>query len=73
MKKMTRRGVLGAASAVWATTVLGKPAKAAAEFDFKLGVNTPDSHPLTIRLVEASKAIAAQSGGRLNIAVFSNS
>jgi TRAP-type transport system periplasmic protein len=73
MKKMTRRGVLGAASAAWATTVLGKPAKAAAEFDFKLGVNTPDSHPLTIRLVEASKAIASQSGGRLNIAVFSNS
>src|SRR6201989_1214203 len=72
MKKMTRRGVLGAGSAAWATTVLGKPAKAAAEFDFKLGVNTPDSHPLTIRLVEASKAIATPSGGRLNITVFSN-
>src|ERR1700754_4721798 len=73
MKKMTRRGVLGAASAAWATTVLGKPAKAAAEFDFKLGVNTPDSHPLTISLVEASKAIATQSAGRLSISVFTNS
>src|SRR6201990_1811670 len=73
MKKMTRRGVLGAASAAWATTVLGKPAQAPAQFAFKLGVNTPDSHPLTIRVVEASKAIATQSGGRLNIAVFSNS
>jgi len=43
--KMTRRGMLGAASAAWATTILGKPASAAAEFEFKLGVNTPDAHP----------------------------
>src|SRR6201996_1993265 len=71
--KLTRRAVLGTASAAWATTILRQPARAAAEFEFKLGVNTPDSHPLTIRLVEASKAIATQSGGRLNIAVFSNS
>ena len=71
--KLTRRAVLGTASAAWATTILGQPARAAAEFEFKLGVNTPDSHPLTIRLVEASKAISTQSGGRLNITVFSNS
>lgn len=59
--KMTRRGLLGAASAAWATGMLGKPASAAAEFEFKLGVNTPDTHPLTIRLVEAARAIGAQS------------
>ena len=45
MKNMTRRGLLGAASVAWATTFLGKPARAAAEFEFKLGVNTPDTHP----------------------------
>ena len=71
--KMTRRGVLATASAGLATTILGKKARAAAEFDFKLGVNTPESHPLTIRLVEAAKAAGAQSGGRLNITVFPNS
>jgi TRAP-type transport system periplasmic protein len=71
--KLSRRAVIGTASAAWATTMLGRPARAAADFDFKLGVNTPDSHPLTIRLVEAAKAIAAQSAGRLNITVFSNS
>jgi len=70
---LTRRGLLGAASAALAITALGKPARAAAEFDFKLGVNTPESHPLTIRLNEAAKAIGAQSGGRLNVTVFSNS
>src|ERR1700724_3985353 len=37
--KLTRRGLLGAASATWATAILGQPAKAAAaEVDFKLGV-----------------------------------
>src|ERR1700730_5947368 len=39
-KKMTitRRGLLGAASAAWATTVVSRSASAAAEFEFKLGV-----------------------------------
>ena len=65
--------MLGAASAAWATTVLSKPASAAAEFEFKLGVNTPDTHPLTLRLIEAARAIGAQSSGRLNVTVFPNS
>src|SRR6202012_370536 len=46
---------------------------AAAEFEFKLGVNTPDAHPLTVRLVEAARAIRTQSSGRLNVTVFPNS
>ena len=71
--KLTRRSLLGAASATATTALLGSRAKAAAEFDFKLGVNTPESHPLTIRLNEAAKAIGAQSGGRLAVTVFSNS
>lgn len=71
--KITRRGLFGAASGALATTVLSKPAGAAAEFEFKLGVNTPDSHPLTVRLIEAARAIGAQSSGRLNVTVFPNS
>jgi TRAP-type transport system periplasmic protein len=72
---LTRRSLLGAASAIGATAILGHPAKAAAaaEFDFKLGVNTPETHPLTIRLNETAKAIGAQSNGRLTVTVFSNS
>ena len=35
------QGLLRSASATWATTILSKPASAAAEFEFKLGVNTP--------------------------------
>jgi TRAP-type transport system periplasmic protein len=70
---ITRRGLLGAASAAWATTVFTKSASAAAEFEFKLGVNTPDAHPLTVRLTEAARAIGSQSSGRLNVTVFPNS
>ncbi|WP_343206187.1 TRAP transporter substrate-binding protein [Bradyrhizobium sp. OHSU_III] len=72
-KIMTRRSVLGAGSGAVAATMFGKRAIAAAEFDFKLGVDTPETHPLTIRLVEAAKAVAERSSGRLNITVFPNS
>jgi tripartite ATP-independent transporter DctP family solute receptor len=71
--KITRRDLLKSASAASAATLLGGPAGAAAEFEFKLGANTPDSHPLTLRLIEAARAIGAQSSGRLNITVFPNS
>jgi TRAP-type transport system periplasmic protein len=71
--KMTRRRLLGAASGVAASTLLGTRARAAAEFEFKLGTNTPEDHPLSLRAVEAAKEIASQSKGRLNISVFPNS
>ncbi|WP_246801668.1 TRAP transporter substrate-binding protein [Bradyrhizobium genosp. L] len=71
--KMTRRGLLAGGSGAVAATMFGKRVLAAAEFDFKLGVDTPETHPLTIRLVEAAKAVAAQSSGRVNITVFPNS
>ncbi|MEA2921597.1 MAG: hypothetical protein QOF07_1560 [Bradyrhizobium sp.] len=71
--KITRRDLLKSASAASAATLLGRPAGAAAEFEFKLGANTPDSHPLTLRLIEAARAIGVQSSGRLNITVFPNS
>jgi TRAP-type transport system periplasmic protein len=71
--RITRRNLLAAASAAWATTIASRPANAAAEFEFKLGVNTPENHPLTIRLAEAAKAVGVQSSGRLNVTVFPNS
>ncbi len=73
MKKMTRRALLGSASAVCAAAILTRPANAAADFEFKLGVNTPDTHPLTIRLTEAAREAAARSAGRLAVTVFANS
>ena len=71
--QITRRNLLGGVSAAAWVATSGKPACAAAEFEFKLGVNTPDTHPLTVRLIEAARAIGAQSSGRLNVTVFPNS
>ena len=71
--KITRRGLLKSASAAGAATFLGRSASGAAEFEFKLGVNTADTHPLTLRLIEAARAIGAQSSGRLSVTVFPNS
>ncbi|MES5483379.1 TRAP transporter substrate-binding protein [Bradyrhizobium sp. INPA03-11B] len=70
---VTRRRVLGTGTVAVAATMFGEPVLAAAEFDFKLGVNTPETHPLTIRLAEAAKLVGTQSSGRLNITVFANS
>jgi TRAP-type transport system periplasmic protein len=70
---ISRRRLLAGASAIWASSKLTRRAKAAADFEFKLGVNTPDTHPLTVRLTEAAKDIAARSAGRLVVAVFANS
>src|ERR1700704_135511 len=69
----TRRNFVAGAAGICAATVLTRRAMAAAEFEFKLGVNTPDTHPLTLRLIEAAKSIGVQSSGRLNITVFPNS
>src|ERR1700754_2440044 len=70
---ISRRKLVATASGVWATSVLTRRAMAAAEFEFKLGVNTPDTHPLTVRLAEAARAIGEQSSGRLSVTVFANS
>jgi TRAP-type transport system periplasmic protein len=70
--KITRRKLLGSAAAAYVVTTASQ-AGAAAEFEFKLGVNTPDAHPLTVRLLEAARAIGTQSSGRLNVTVFPNS
>src|SRR6195952_2124198 len=70
---VSRRKLIATASGMCAASVLPRRAMAAADFEFKLGVNTPDTHPLTLRLIEAATAIGAQSSGRLNVTVFSNS
>ncbi len=65
---LIRRGVPGGAS----VAILDKRVEAAAEFDFKLGVNTPETHPLSIRPAEAAREIGSRSSGRLDVTVFPN-
>jgi TRAP-type C4-dicarboxylate transport system substrate-binding protein len=67
---ISRRKLIAVA---FGASILTRRAMPAAEFEFKLGVNTPDTHPLTLRLIEAAKAIGVQSSRRLNVTVFPNS
>ena len=67
---LRRRTVLTAGAA---SALLGRTARSEAAFDFKIGFDNPDTHPMSIRLAEAAKAILDQSGGRLNLRVFPNS
>ncbi len=67
---LTRRRLVAATAA---SALIARPTRAQAAFEFKMGFNVPDTHPMTIRMTEAAKAILEQSSGRLNIRVFPNS
>lgn len=73
-----RRQILGigvalaAASAV-PVLMLGRPARAAQSFNYKLGIALAPSHPTTENLSAAAAEIGRASGGQLNIEVFPNS
>jgi tripartite ATP-independent transporter DctP family solute receptor len=75
--KLTRRALLkrasiAAASAVGGPAILHWPAHAA-EFAYKCGTALPDGHPMCIRGREAMAKIKDESGGRLDITLYTNS
>jgi tripartite ATP-independent transporter DctP family solute receptor len=74
---LTRRALLSRASTV-AAGVIGAPAilhwpAHAAEFTYKCGTALPDGHPMCIRGREAMAKIKDESGGRLDITLYTNS
>jgi TRAP-type transport system periplasmic protein len=70
---VTRRSLLTRGGAgIAAATILRWPASAA-EFNFKCGSALPDGHPMAIRVREAMKLIKDESGGRLNMTLYTNS
>jgi TRAP-type transport system periplasmic protein len=69
---MTRRSLIASATA--AATLAALPRKArAAEFEYKMGHSSPESHPFHKRLLEVSARIAKESGGRMTLAIFPSS
>jgi TRAP-type transport system periplasmic protein len=71
--KLSRRTLLvGTTIAAAAPTILRWPAHAA-EFSFKCGASLPDGHPMAIRAREAMLAIKEESGGRVDITLYTNS
>ncbi len=73
LTSLTRRRLLARGGAgVAAATVLRWPADAA-EFAYKCGGSLPDGHPMAIRAREAMALIKEESGGRLDITLYTNS
>ena len=71
--KLSRRKLLaGTTIGLAAPAILHWPANAAA-FSFKCGSSLPDGHPMAIRAREAMRAIKEESGGRLDITLYTNS
>jgi tripartite ATP-independent transporter DctP family solute receptor len=61
-----------AAALVFAPAVLRVTRAGAAEYSFKMANNTPESHPLSIRMREAAANILKESDGKVDIQVFPN-
>jgi tripartite ATP-independent transporter DctP family solute receptor len=70
--RTTRRTLLLAGSAASATIAMPWIAKGAAEFQLKYANNSPVTHPLTVRTMEAMERIKQQTNGRVEIQVFPN-
>src|SRR3954462_8796856 len=44
----------------------------AAEFSMKVANNSPMTHPLTLRMAEATEAVRKESGGKIDLQLFPN-
>lgn len=69
---VTRRALLGSAAALGAAISLPRRAHAA-EFEYKMGHSSPESHPFHKRLLEVSARIARESDGKMTLSIFPNS
>ncbi len=72
--RLDRRTLLAStASAVAVGWSIGRSRPAhAAEFSFKAANNSPESHPLTIRMREAAAATLKETNGAVDIQIFPN-
>jgi TRAP-type C4-dicarboxylate transport system substrate-binding protein len=71
MRTLSRRQILAAGVAATAGGFFVRGAHAA-EFNYKLGLELRDDEPLPKRMLEACKAIGAETNGRLQIQGFPN-
>jgi len=73
MSNISRRSFMRGAAAISLGSLSGLPRRAnAAEFVYKYANNVPATHPMTVRMQEAAKKILEESGGKVEIRVFSN-
>ena len=68
--KMTRRGFVAASGAIAASTILPSRSARAADFEYKMGHSSPESHPFHKRLLEVSARIDKGTAGRMKLTIF---
>jgi len=67
--KLTRRRFVAASAAMAAAAILPGRARAA-DFEYKMGHSSPESHPFHKRLLEVSDRISKETAGRMKLSIF---
>jgi len=67
---MTRRRFVAASTAIAAGTILPARSARAADFEYKMGHSSPESHPFHKRLLEVADRIGKETGGRMKLTIF---
>jgi TRAP-type transport system periplasmic protein len=71
MSVLRRRALLAGSASLPLVAIRTRPADAA-EFTYKMANNVPATHPITVRMQEASDRIKEATAGKLEIRVFPN-
>ncbi len=66
---LSRRSLLGSAAALGAAVALPRASRGA-EFEYKMGHSSPESHPFHKRLLDVAARIARESDGRMTLSIF---
>jgi tripartite ATP-independent transporter DctP family solute receptor len=67
---MTRRNFVAATAAIAASAILPTRSARAADFEYKMGHSSPESHPFHKRLLEVSDRIAKETAGKMKLSIF---
>ena len=68
--RMTRRSFVAASAAIAATAMLPTRSARAADFEYKMGHSSPESHPFHKRLLEVSDRISKETAGKMKLSIF---
>ena len=68
--RMTRRNFVAATAAIAASAILPTRSARAADFEYKMGHSSPESHPFHKRLLEVSDRIAKETAGKMKLSIF---
>jgi tripartite ATP-independent transporter DctP family solute receptor len=70
--KSTRRDLLAGSAATFASIAFVRAPARAAQYQAKLGTDTPIEHPINVRSIEMWGAVKRETGGRMEVKVFPN-